>query len=78
MPMYEGAGNGPLWWVAYLAIAITVVTSMMLLMLRGIARAGQATAPRPAAEPEAAPVADEQPHRIGGGHDDHPTLSGAA
>lgn len=78
MPMYESAGNGPLWWIVFLAIAITAVTSMILLMLRGIARAGQATAPRAAADPEATPTADEQPRRIGSGPDDHPTLSGAA
>lgn len=77
MPMYDAAGNGPLWWVAFLAIAITLVTAMILAMLRGIARAGQATAPR-ATEPEATPAADEERRRIGTGSDDHPTLSGAA
>lgn len=81
MPMYEGAGHGPLWWVAYLAIAITVVTTMMLVMLAGIARAGKATAPRPTT-----PAADEQPDEVAGrvsapvtaGHDEPPTLHGAA
>lgn len=56
--MYEGAGHGPLWWVAYLGVAIVLVTVMILVMLRGIGRAGEAT--RATAQP-AEGAADRSP-----------------